>query len=66
MVAPSHPLLPPVEIMNEHEGSRYSWEMTPVRWPGTTRKGVAAVFCWRSAPMEEEVVWLRSYWRRMS
>jgi hypothetical protein len=40
--------------------------MTPVRWPGTTRKGVAAVFCWRSAPRVEEVVWLRSYWRRMS
>jgi hypothetical protein len=28
--APSHPRLPPVDIMNEQVGSRYSCEMTPV------------------------------------
>src|ERR1700712_64595 len=36
---PSHPLFPAVDIKNVHDGSMYSWEMTPVLWPGMMRNG---------------------------
>ena len=39
--------------------------MTPVRCPGTMRKGVAALGALEEARLEL-VVWVRSYWRRMS
>jgi hypothetical protein len=45
---PSQPLLPPVEIMKRHAGSRKRCETTPVRCPGTIRKGTVERCVWGS------------------